>query len=162
MAVQLVSNGRNSYYNSENYRPQTRIVRTPTIRDDEDDDNSYDEIAKRRAEVAHVAPRRSKGSVPKAGKAYRAPGEGGNSPVLRAAKSSKPAHHAALAVPPNWVEVALPKKTKKKACSIRLDEDLIEFCKELAGARGYQTVLNNIVRGFKDFYRATEGEAVAA
>ena len=151
MAVQLVSNGRNSYYStSDNYRPQTRIVRTPTIHDDEDDE-SYNEIAKRRAEVAHVAPRRSKGSVPRAGKA--------KGPILPPLKP-KATQHAALAVPPNWVEVALPKRTKKKACSIRLDEDLIEFCKELAGARGYQTVIGNILRGFKDFYSASE--AVAA
>ncbi len=46
-------------------------------------------------------------------------------------------------------------RPKKKMLSIRLDTDLIDYYKAASGARGYQTMINAVLREFAALHTST-------
>jgi len=51
-----------------------------------------------------------------------------------------------------WNNVKLVQPTKKKAISIRLDQDIIDFFK--SEGRGYQSKINNVLRTYVEAHHA--------
>ncbi|WP_244421457.1 BrnA antitoxin family protein [Allomesorhizobium alhagi] len=56
----------------------------------------------------------------------------------------------------DWSNVAIPPDRAKRAVSLRLDADVLAFFKD-AGARGYQTRINAVLRHFMQEKQRQEG-----